>query len=208
MADEVTDPSVDQTDGAPDASEAIEYARPSTPHAHMTAGITRGDIAVLAVRLLGIYLIIGALPALGYLIESFFTPMRLGTQVQFYLMYVAILFAVGSFMVIKATLIGRWLLPKETMNPHPPVGAGTLGELQAVAFSVVGVALVVFASPDLAQIVAEYASGNKRVDRLIKPGIEFIAGLLLFFRGKRLARYWQSLPASSPVLTDDDSGPL
>ena len=38
-------------------------------------------------------------------------------------------------------------------------------------------------------------------------GVEFAVGLLLFFRSKRLVRYWQSLTAT-PAQRGDDSGPL
>lgn len=193
----------------PVETPAIEYAKPLTPDLHMASGITRGDIAALAVRLLGIYIIVIALPVLGYALESFFTPMKLRDVMQFYVLYDATLIAVGTFMVIKAAMIGGWLLPKAAMNTHLRPAAGTPQELQAVAFSVVGVTLTVFAFPGLAAVFAEYASGSHDpIYSLIKPGVEFAVGLLLFFRSKRLARYWQGLPAASSVRSDDDPGPL
>lgn len=201
-----------ESDGAsvadPIVVPAIEYAKPLTPHVHMASGITRGDIAALAVRLLGIYLIVSALPILAYALESLLTPMKLRDVMQFYVLYDAIMIAAGALMIIKAAMIGSWLLPKVTTNAHLPPAAGTPQELQAVAFSVVGVILTVFAFPGLAAAFAEYASGSHDpIYSLIKPGVEFAVGLLLFFRSKRLARYWQSIPAA-PAQRDDDSGPL
>lgn len=194
----------------PLAPSEIEYARPSTPHVHVASGITRGDFAALAVRLLGIYLIVGALPSLAYVIESLLTRLSLPDNMQqLFLLDAAIVIAVGTFMVIKAAMIGGWMLPKETMNPHLPPGAGTPQELQAVAFSVVGVMLAVFAFPDLGAALTQYAARSHfEVYELIKPGIEFIAGSLLFLRSKRLARYWQNLPATPTPHRDDDGGPL
>ena len=121
----------------PLAPSEIEYARPSTPHVHVASGITRGDFAALAVRLLGIYLIVGALPSLAYVIESLLTRLSLPDNMQqLFLLDAAIVIAVGTFMVIKAAMIGGWMLPQRDDEPsfasrcgHTPrtAGGGVLG---------------------------------------------------------------------------------
>lgn len=191
------------------SAEPIEYARPTTPHVNLASGITRGDIAALAVRLVGIYMVVVALPAIGYVIAWLVGPMRWSRQAEFYWLYELVFLGGGAFMIVKAAMIGGWLLPKATMNPDVLPATGSPHELQAAAFSVVGVILAVSACPSLIGFLADYGSGTHgQIRESVRPGVELVVGLLLFFRGKRLARYWQALPASAPARTDGSQGPL
>jgi hypothetical protein len=189
----------------------IEYAKPSTPQPQqvgLTGGISRGDIAALAVRILGIYLIVSAFPELAFIVSTAFHPRDMGGVLAFYLAYDAVFIGVGTFMVIKAVAIGGWLLPKATSNPDVPPSSGAPQELQAVALSVVGIILAASAFPALAATLSRYADpARDLIAGIIKPGVEFAVGLFLFFASKRIAGYWQRLPARRPR-TDDDSGPL
>lgn len=201
--------SSDPIQPSPQLGAAIDYAEPLTPDLHTASGITRGDVAALAVRLMGIYLVIAALPMLGYLLETVASSARTQGDLLAYVLYEAVLIAMGLLMIIKAATIGSWILPRSTMNAHVPPASGSPQELQAVAFSVVSVVLIAFSFPGLVAFVAAYASGTKQpLYSLIHPSVEFIIGLLLFFEGKRLARYWQGLPLAAPPLADDDSRPL
>jgi hypothetical protein len=127
----------------------------------------------------------------------------------FYLAYVAVFVGVGTFLLIKATMIAGWLLPKSTASPGVPPGPGSPQNLQAVAFSVVGVILASSAFPDLARTMIQYGGeSHALLQEITKPGIEFVVGLLLFFQSKRLAAYWHRIRAAHEGAVDDDSGPL
>lgn len=203
---------IDLTGGEPASgpipAEPIEYAKPTTPNVHLASGITRGDVAALAVRLLGIYMVVVGLPAIGYVVGSLFGPLRLNRQLEFYLIYEIIFLGGGGFMVAKAAMIGGWLLPRATLNPQMPSASGSPQELQAVAFSIVGLVLAVSACPTLISLLVEaLATPHPNLLQSLPTGVEFVLGVLLFFRGKRLARYWQALPAA-PMTRNDDAGPL
>lgn len=206
----------DATEGAPDSSPAIPYADASVPTAQesaLTSGITRGDIAALAVRLFGIYLLLQALPLAAYIVTDALQISRawrrLDSGFALYAIYLMVFAGVGTWLVVKATRVAMWLLPKATGNPSIPAISGSAHDMQAVALSIVGLYLALSAFPDLAAIFARYANSDREMlPGLIKAGAQLIAGLTLFFRAKRVSAYWQRIGMARPPSADDDSGPL
>jgi hypothetical protein len=208
----------------PDASTAtdpIPYADPLVPagrDAGLRFGITRGDVAALAVRIFGIYLLLQALPLAMFVISQLLQSPRLRLSgfmssfgFVFYGIYLVVFTAAGVWLLVKAVRVAAWLLPNTTGNAAVPVVHGSPDGLQAVAFSIVGLYLAASAFPDVAAILAQYArfqSDRAMFPQLIKPGIEFVVGLVLFFRSKRIAAYWQQTRAVSAAHAGDDSGPL
>lgn len=208
----------------PDASSAtdpIPYADPLVPtgrDAGLRFGITRGDVAALAVRIFGIYLLLQALPLAMFVISQLLQSPRLRVSglmsefgFVFYGIYLVVFTGAGVWLVVKAVRIAAWLLPKTTGNAALPVVHGSPDGLQAVAFSIIGLYLAASAFPGVATIFAQYArfpSDQSMFQQLVKPGVEFVVGLVLFFRSKRLAAYWQQTRAGSAAHAGDDSGPL
>jgi hypothetical protein len=202
---------------AAESLAAIPYADASVPTARqtvLTSGITRGDIATLAVRVFGIYLLLQALPLVLYLFSAMYRVSgswlsRAGQVVYFYAAYGVAIAGAGAFLVVKAPRVAAWLLPRSTANPDLPPAPGAWHGLQSVAVSIVGLYLAASAFPDLAASFARYASADRdMLPALIKSGVEFIAGLILFFRAKRISAYWQRLGMPRPASTENDSGPL
>lgn len=205
--------------GSSEVPAAIPYADPLVPSARetgLTSGITRGDVAALAVRIFGIYLLLNAVTVGGYLVTVAFQLPRLGRGVVnplifYYAVYLMTFVGVGAWFTLKASRIAAWLLPRATANPSLPAAPGSWQGMQPVAFSIVGVYLAASAFPDLAAIFAQYSqfqSDRAMFPQLIKPALAFGAGLVLFFKAKRISGYWQQIGIARPTNLDDDSGPL
>lgn len=204
--------------GTTESPRAIPYAGPLVPTAQetrLTSGITRGDVAALAVRLFGIYLLVNALPILGYFMSALIRLPRSGPGVDswfiLYSIYLMGYAGVGAWFTVKAVRIAAWLLPPVTANPNVPAAAGSPPGLQAVAFSIVGVYLALSALPELAAAFAWRGSalpGTTYFPPLIKAGVQLAAGLFLFFRAKRISGCWQHLEVARPNNAGDDAGPL
>jgi hypothetical protein len=88
---------------------AIPYADPLVPSARetgLTSGITRGDVAALAVRIFGIYLLLNALTIAGMFVAVAFQLSRLwrrpDPQVIVYAAYLLVFGGVGAWFTLKA----------------------------------------------------------------------------------------------------------
>jgi hypothetical protein len=209
MADEATESGSSETSTGAVPTAAIDYAKPSTPHppVSLASGITRGDIAALAVRLAGIYLIIAALPTLVVVAFSGFGRSGFDSTVGIFIPFCIAFIGVGAFLIVKAALIGSWLLPRVTAGPDVAPTPGSVQQLQAVALSVVGVVLAASSLPQLAWAAEQFTHSSRGLlEVTIRPAAELIVGLLLFFRSKRISGYWERIPAAPP--DNADSGPL
>jgi hypothetical protein len=186
--------------------ETVSYADSSTPRAEALANagpVTRGDVAALTVRIVGIYVALQGLTLLVGLLPYLFSwnSILIPYTIDF-----AIYEGIAAVLILKAARIGTWLLPRAA-DLHPDSSAPAAAtELQPVAFSVIGVLLVVWAVPEILLVFfgngyhpnAAIYSEPPRSDLLIsllRPGVEFVLGLWLFFGSKRLSRYWQHLRA-------------
>jgi hypothetical protein len=196
--------------------EALTYAVPTTPTAEehsVGLGMTRGDVAALAIRIIGLYVAVQGLLYLSFVFQYGF---RFNPTAAVGLVLLAVYEGFAAFLVILAPRIGRWLLPRSPVQSHDFAGVSWPLELQAVAFSVVGLVLVVSSAPRVIVILwstidrtmsfYRNTSGDL-IGSLLQPGTEFILGLLLFFGAKRLSLYWRGIRAARPAL-DDESSPL
>jgi hypothetical protein len=200
-------------------SAPLSYADASVPRPEqiaMSGGVTRGDVAVITVRILGIYIMLQGLSELA-LVGSFmgFGYGARGLNMTFVAVF-GVFEAVGIFMVVKASTIGRWLLPQALMGPSADSVTTSPVELQSAAFAVLGVLLVVWAAPDIVMALWRYTEDAIRsrphdegssylLGLLLKPGVNLVLGLWLFFGSKRLSLYWQKTRAHR---SGADSGPL
>jgi hypothetical protein len=196
--------------------EALTYAVPATPTAEehsVGLGMTRGDVAALAIRIIGFYVAVQGLLFLSFVFQHGF---RNSPTAALSLVFLALYEGFAAFLLVLAPRIGRWLLPRSPVQSHDFAGVGWHLELQAVAFSVVGLVLIVSSAPTLIVILWSTIdrtmsiyrnTGGDLIGSLLHPGTEFILGLLLFFGAKRLSLYWRGTRAARSAI-DDESAPL
>src|SRR4051812_224980 len=144
---------------APDADgiSALPYATESTPVAGTSyhAPMTRGDVAVLALRLLGVFAIIQGSAFLAVL-GSVFSSLGSGAGVVWATLAVAapygIYLGVGIVLFATAGWIGPKLL-RDARRSDDAAGRASARDIQSVAFSVVGVAVAVWSVGELASAI-------------------------------------------------------
>jgi hypothetical protein len=199
MTEQTNESSLDTGDAASPAPLAYATSREAEP---TTGGMTRGDIASLAIRIIGIYLIVQSLPYLALSVEYFQDNIYriVGGLVPF----LACLFF-GGALVIFATKIAGWLLPRTAVVATEPPGHGP-AQFQAIVFSIIGVLLVVWSAPTLVYILAVFLLGSRgsiqlsplarlttSLSSILQYGAEFAIGIWLFFGSKRLSAWWWSM---------------
>jgi hypothetical protein len=121
------------------------------------------------------------------------------------------------FIFLFSHGLARFLLPRTVIAPTEAPGRGP-SQIQAIAFSVVGVALFVSAAPTLVFMIATLILGQSRsvrTDRIsafvpsvanfIRYGTEAALGMWLFFGSKGLAAWWLNL--RHPEWRGEDGAP-
>ena len=196
---------------------ALAYALPAAPP---NEPLTIGNVAVLALRLLGIYCLLQAvplvyeLPVIIYMLPS--VPQGRGLSYFFVALSPVINAAIGLILLTRTRPIALRLVGVAGRPLGDADAAGTelitARGVQAVAFSVVGVILFVQGAVELVQLVgrAFAESGltgrdvpssvlNQSTPALVASGVRVAAGLWLFFRANRLSEHWhrRRLEASS-----------
>ena len=200
---------------------SIPYAVPSTPRVgdQGASGVTRLDVATLALKLIGIYMIVGGLPHLISLGGLVLAPSTFsGSSLIYYLVMMAIYFGIGILLVVHGQKLGAKLLAKHDPVPAAPVLPMSPRDLQAAVFAIVGIILVVtMALPGLVydlwqwQFGSRPSSSQERLDELkpflVNHLLELGLGLWLFYGSHRLANYWERLSGRTREINSDE-GPL
>ena len=173
--------------------------------------MNRSDIATLGLKLVGVYAIVLALShteAIGLAISAVGSgrmegvaplPWAFGALIPFVLLLVS-----GLLLVLCAEQIGRIIVGNQETQPVDT--ALSSADVQALAFSVVGVGIACLALPRLGRIVVNagllhgstgQAAGARFRTRAwaqaIGPAIQLLVGTALFFGGRNLSRIWQKL---------------
>ena len=204
---------------------ALQYAQPGTSQPHQagdTHGLTRRDVAALALRLVGVYALLQGMYLLTYLpgLLMNYRAYRASSVAREMLLFglgpYALSLGVGAFLLLFADrLAPRLLLGPAPGQPDgaPPALVRTSGpELQAIAFSVVGLLLVVWSAKSLAFVAWSIYASHRHNDAFERDGwgryaLEFVAecglGVWLFFGSKRLAAFWQRLRGTGPAARAD-----
>lgn len=167
------------------------------------------QIARLSIQIIGIYAFIRAIPMIGPLVNALVIATDPRMRIAFIagtLIPLLLLVLIGFYLLVNAGKLSEMLVPGEgevELNiPIKPV------ELQALAFSIIGVVLIVLAVPRLywlgSNIYALRASADYRL--AVPPNlardtismgvtilIQIILGVLLFVSGHSLANLWQAL---------------
>jgi hypothetical protein len=195
----------DSADGG--GAAALSYALPSTPspgESH-AGGVTRGDVAVLALRLLAIYMMLEGSAALA-LVPTAFSFARAGADAGRVLALIGPSGAVFGLGIVLLAAAG-WLGPKLLPGSHRATDAGrraTARDYQAVAFSVVGLLVVVWSVAHLSQglwIISFQSRYRPDVDttmadagpHLLRFGLECAVGIAVFLGARGLSAFWHRL---------------
>jgi hypothetical protein len=173
---------------------SVRYREGDTP-------IALPGLAVVAVKLMGLYSIIVGVPQLV------FAPMFLfgssgGSMFLPSLVYPGLQIAVGVFLLACA----EWVVARIVRVPDEDALPVTPNEhFQGVAFSIVGVLLMTWAAAEIAKyfgaaLMSEASRGRGavvgsvfRFQDYIRPLVELAAGLYLFLRGRGLASLWHRM---------------
>ncbi|HUN55588.1 MAG TPA: hypothetical protein VMU29_10575 [Smithella sp.] len=182
--------------------------------------MNQNQIASLSLKLLGIFSIIEAIPFLRELTQVFAwrdseVVMNNG-QTRTDLLLIGILVSFGLLLVVGACLIifSRYLAKQMIVNDEIIVGTNelTAKNIQSIAFSVVGIVMIVIAIPHLIQLAANLqaikSAGSEAVKQHITIGtwaystgitVQFFIGILLFFGGRGLSSIWYFFQKSRPM---------
>ena len=153
--------------------------------------MSREDVATLALKLLGVYFLAGAIPFLGHFVTTLRSEHVLVLLVPFLLTVV-----VGVLLICAARRLGRVL----TGDTGAPGVAGSLSvsDWQSIAFSAIGVSLFVHGLPQLGSL-ARFDPGRSIWPYVVAPAIQIVVGIVLFLRAKGLANVWRRLQESGPI---------
>jgi hypothetical protein len=178
------------------------------------------QIASLSLKLLGIYSIIEAIPLLREL-SGVFAFRGSGIQmeggpIQTDVLLIGILIPFGLLLLVGFCLIifsksfaARMTLKDEIITETTEL---TARNIQSIAFSVVGLVMIVFAIPHLVQLAANLqafkSAGSEMLKEQISIGtwaysigiaVQFIIGLLLFIGGRGLSSIWHFFQKLRPM---------
>ncbi len=159
---------------------------------------SRFDLAVLGLRLMGIWLLIQVAMALSLFGAALIDGYRCYDDAPWSVVLVpAVYLALGIWFVFWPDGLARRILPKPVSNPVTTGMAGT--DLQAIAFSAVGLLLVIGSLPMVLEIGYRALQRDINASAAFEPSITFVMGLILFFLGRGLSALWQRLRTTSTV---------
>ncbi|MGB7157762.1 MAG: hypothetical protein WBD40_06830 [Tepidisphaeraceae bacterium] len=178
--------------GVPD--EAVSYREGDTP-------LTLPGLALVGVKLIGLYLIVRVISAVVTM------PLYLsgfGSRTVYMLaglMPHAVDVAIGIVLLWKA----EWVVSRIVRVPADEAPSISANEhFQGIAFSVLGVILIVWALADVASLIATFAENQAfrnaggivpelGFGSLVQPIVLAAAGVVLFLRGRGLAALWHRM---------------
>lgn len=171
--------------------------------------MTNQQIASLSLKILGIYSIILAVPMIGNLINAFGFPangiMERTTIVLSVAITFVLQFGTGLYLIYFGDIIAIKIMPKaDTIDSNSALNSR---DIQAMAFSIIGVVLIVVTIPKLFQLGANIYAIQRSADSMqaeykferdtIAFGVNilcrFILGVLLFITGDSLSNIWHKI---------------
>jgi hypothetical protein len=182
--------------------------------------MNQNQIASLSLKLLGIYSIIEAIPLLRELSQVFAWR---GSKIQMDggpfktdLLLIGILISFGLLTLVGFCLIlfsksfaTRMTTKDEIITETSEL---TARNIQSIAFSVVGLVMIVIAIPHLVQLAANLQAlkiaGSEMVTKELSIGtwaysigiaVQFVIGLLLFLGGRGLSSIWYFFQKLRPM---------
>jgi hypothetical protein len=192
----------DPPSAAPSDSGPVHALRYATDGA-----LTRYDAAVLAVRILGLYLLVQSATAWGWFVALLFSwrsnsaGVGWNDAIPFAIIPSAAYGAIGVFLLAAARWLAARLLPEAHAHDGPALA---VRHAQAVALSIVGALLTTEALPNLARaawayyytstnagsVVSTKGSSSPEVAQAV---VQLVLGIWLFGGSKAIAAGWQRL---------------
>jgi len=178
------------------------------------------QIASLSLKLLGIYAIIEAIPLLRELSQVFAWrgstvqmesgPFQTNLILLGILVSFSLLLFLGFFLIFFSNSLAKRMSSKnEVISESTEL---TPKNIQSIAFSVVGLVMIVIAIPDLVQLAANLeglkSAGSEAIKKDISIGtwvysiglaVQFIIGVLLFLGARGLASCWYFFQKLRPM---------
>ncbi|MGD0169767.1 MAG: hypothetical protein ABSE54_08595 [Smithella sp.] len=182
--------------------------------------MTQVQVGSLSLKLIGIYSIIEAIPILKSLSEAFsFRGTDIGTNgpldISLFLIGVMITFCLLILMGVCLITFSKVLAKKMAVENEIKDSFTELSakNIQSIAFSVVGLVIVVIAIPHLVQLAANLQAYKNLGSELPKQSIsigtwaysiglavQLIIGILLFFGGRGLSNIWHFFQKTRPMI--------
>jgi len=176
-----------------DETVDLAYATPlSQPIEHATP-LSRYDFATLAVRLLGLYLLLVVLPGFVFLVRDMFRIGGVFVLFQVGAQSLIIRALLGGLLLFQARRIGARLLPPLAPAHSTPLPRAAIVQLHGTAIATCGVILLAFRGiPGLITDLWSYYNrpGSRRPDTFAQDVIDILIGLFLFFGASAIANYW------------------
>ena len=166
------------------------------------------QLTQVALRIVGILTVIQSIPLLGAILQTSSIidnelaskPLLImGTVVPFVLMA-----ASGFCLIVFGSKLAAIMFPQIGHNSE--MGGISSRNLQAIAFSIVGILLMAFAIPHMADLIWNYhairAAGDETPMRSIldndcsyalRTGVQFLIGLFLFIGSTTVAAFWHTV---------------
>lgn len=170
---------------------------------------SRLDVAVIALRLIGLYLLLQCVLLGIMFVPGMFTSFS-GSQLTWLelaapLGFYAGMVGVGICLIVFSEGMGRRLLPRG--GGAPSAGAPDGAAWQAIAFAVVGVYLVASTLPQL--VTNTLYSIRDETDymqpQMLSDLLEITLGVLLFLQARGLARFWHKLRSAGTQAEEERS---
>jgi hypothetical protein len=169
----------------------------ASPSQH--AGVSRLDLAVVAIRVLAIYAALEVIAVISWF-PLVWRQSGPGISVPLHVFVsgipMALLIAAAVVLWVYAERIAARLLPPQTVTYE--LLSLTSMNLQALALSIVGAYLVVTSGPHVIGLLAAAAydktfRGMLLNENTLSTVLQFPLGVVLFLQGKGLARVWHRL---------------
>lgn len=188
---------------------SLAYAGPVKDAHELEDGpLSRFDMAVIAIRMLGLFALLQATANVGWVAASVWAWLRAGrftTVMPDLLMtlFPMAAYALGSFLLLtRALAIAAYVLPgvsQEAVGREKPA----VQQLQGAAFAVAGILVCIWAIPEAAialwwqlQINSGEAPDGTiafTTERWVTFAVQMLLGIFLFMGSKRLAAFWHRL---------------
>lgn len=157
---------------------------------------SRLDVAVIALRLIGIYILVQAALLGAMLIPGIVSAFSISTVLKeliLPLVLIAGVAGVGGCLLVFSEWIGRRILPRD--GGGPAAGALDSSTWQAIAFAVLGVYLIVESMPRIVANTVYYGFGESEImgAQRLSDLVQIAVGVVLFFQARGLAGLWHKL---------------
>lgn len=165
--------------------------------------MTKREIASLAIKLMGIFIL---LRSISYAPMIFGNAFQVGAGLLATVMYIfmcIIALAWGVFIIVFSDRIAKWLIKDD--HPIELPGSVRKEDVMVVVFTCIGLYLIVTAIPSLivyfsnflmfhkARSGVSYSGGFHDAFRLIAPVVQIGLGIWLFAGSRGLVKLWQKI---------------